>query len=114
MKKAVKILSIVALIAAIVATVSGFFVRVPVIQLGNAIYSLVVGLLSIFACAKKKPSIVLGVFACLDFGNPWAFLCGVLMIVLSILNKKLAAKEEAEAEVEVEEYAEEEYVEYAE
>lgn len=111
MKKAVKILGIVALVLSILGTITGTFGQLPVIGWLFGIYSLIVGIISIIKCAKKKPSIVLGVFACLSF--PHLFACGVLMIVISILNKKIAAKEAAEEVVE-EEYAEEEYVEYAE
>ena len=122
MKKAVKFLSIAMLIFSICFTITGFFWRIPVLNADNAIYSLVVGILCVVASIKKKPSIVLGVLAIINwpafpfFGA--GLITGILMIVTSILNKKIAAKEAAEAEV-VEEVAEaevveEEYVEYAE
>jgi hypothetical protein len=108
MKTAVKILNIVSLVLAILATLVGFFVRIPVVQAFNALYSLIVGLICIIKAAKKKPSIVLGVFCLLDFLNPAAWVSGIVMIVNAILTKKLPKDEETEEYVEeyVEEYAE--------
>lgn len=104
MKIAAKILNIFSIVFAAFGILS-HIITVPVLGTLGFVFAIV----ALIKAIKKKQSIVIsvlyGVFTFDVVG------CAV-MIVASILNKKLAAKEAAEEVVE-EEYAEE-YVEYAE